>query len=40
MAEMEMSWFILQWGLTTSEKMEAIKQEVADITEETKAKKS
>lgn len=39
MAEMEMSWFILQWGLTTSEKMEVIKQEVADIIEETKAKK-
>lgn len=28
LAEQEMSWFILQWGLTTSETMEGLKDEV------------
>ena len=31
MAEQEMSWFILQWGLTTSEHASQVEQEVTKI---------
>lgn len=31
LAEQEMSWFILQWGLTTVESFEAIKKEANKI---------
>jgi hypothetical protein len=39
MAEMEMSWFILQWGLTTNEAFESIEKEVEVLSKSNKAKK-
>jgi hypothetical protein len=41
-AEMEMSWFILQWGLTTKESLDSIEKELTELQEKpsrTKAKK-
>ena len=41
-AEMEMSWFILQWGLTTKESLDSIEKEITQLQEKpskTKAKK-
>lgn len=43
-AEMEMSWFILQWGLTTKESLDSIEKELTQLQEQekpgkTKAKK-
>ena len=31
MAQQEMSWFILQWGLTTNEKLTDLEKESSDI---------
>ena len=31
LAEQEMSWFILQWGLTTSETLNSLTEEVDDL---------
>ena len=39
MAEMEMSWFILQWGLTTNEAFDSIEKEVVELSKPNKAKK-
>lgn len=33
LAEQEMSWFILQWGLTTNESISQLKQEAKNIVE-------
>lgn len=39
LAEKEMSWFILQWGLTTSESFDEIKTQTETITKNRKASK-
>lgn len=36
MAQQEMSWFILQWGLTTNEKLTTLKKESSEIIEKTR----
>ena len=36
LAEMEMSWFILQWGLTTKDSIEKLEKEVIELQERTK----
>tara|TARA_B100000497_G_scaffold125129_1_gene161023 strand:+ start:362 stop:733 length:372 start_codon:yes stop_codon:yes gene_type:complete len=39
LAEMEMSWFILQWGLTTKDSIEKLEKEVIELQERTKTPK-
>ncbi len=39
LAEKEMSWFILQWGLTTTESFDEIKTESESLTKNRKASK-
>lgn len=39
MAEMEMSWFILQWGLTTNEKLASLEKEVVELQKPDQSKK-
>ena len=39
LVEMEMSWFILQWGLTTKDSIEKLEKEVIELQERTKTPK-
>ena len=40
LAEMEMSWFILQWGLTTKDSIKNLQKEVIELQERPKKKRA
>lgn len=40
LAEMEMSWFILQWGLTTKDSIKNLQKEVIELQEKPKKKRA
>lgn len=40
LAEMEMSWFILQWGLTTKDSIKDLEKEVIELQERPKKKRA